>query len=178
MYAIVLTMALAPGSAAPAADLETEIRDLKRSVALLRQEQNDARIDELKMVIRGLRQQITDEKLDELRRDIYALRWEDEVFHGGSMMLPMPLPQTASPNRATVAVEIPAGATFVVNDQQIAVPPVNPTFITPPLEPGKDYFYECKVTVNRDGKPATRSQRVRVRAGEVAHVKYENMEAR
>jgi len=28
MYSIVLAMALAPGSAAPAADLETELRDL------------------------------------------------------------------------------------------------------------------------------------------------------
>lgn len=177
MYGIVLAMVLAPGGAAPAADLETDIRDLKRSVAQLRTEQNDARIDELKLVIRGLRQQITDDKLDELRRDIFALRWEDEFIHGGSMMLPMPLTQTAGPNRATVNVEIPAGATFVVNDQRVAVPPMNPTFVTPPLEPGKDYFYECKVTCNLDGKPATRTKRVRVRAGEVVRVNYENMDA-
>ena len=187
MYAIVLAMTLAPGSAAPAADIETEIRELKRSIAHLREEQNDARIEELKLVIAGLRQHLTDEKLDELRRDVRALHWggafghtrlhwEGAFVHGRGVMLPMP--SGTSVNRATVSVEIPAGATFVVNDQTIAVPAVNPIFVTPPLEAGKDYFYDCKVTVNRDGKPASRTQRVRVRAGETVRINYENMEAR
>jgi uncharacterized protein (TIGR03000 family) len=187
MYAIVLAMTLAPGNAAPAADIETEIRDLKRSIAHLREEQNDARVEELKLVIGGLRQQLTDEKLDELRRDVRALNWgrafgrgrlywEGAFVRGRGVMLPMP--RGTGVNRATVAVDIPAGATFVVNDQTIAVPAVNPIFVTPPLEPDKDYFYDCKVTVNKDGKPATRGQRVRVRAGETVRINYENMEAR
>ena len=176
MYAIVLAMVLAPGNAAPAADIETDIRDLKRSIAQLRAEQNDARIDELKLVIIGLRQQITDEKLDELRRSVRTLRMEEEFGHGGPLTLPMPM--TGEGNRATVAVEIPAGASFVVNDQQIPVPAANPTFVTPPLEPGRDYFYECKVTVNLDGKPVTRTKRVRVHAGEVVRLNYEEMAAR
>src|SRR5689334_2810908 len=132
MYSVVLAMVLAPGNVVPAADIEQEIRDLKRSVAQLRAEQNDARIDELKLVIMGLREKITDEKLDELRRDVHDLWLEEGVVHLRGRVLPMPLaaPLTTSVNRASVAVEIPAGATFVVNDQQIAVPAVNPTFIT------------------------------------------------
>ncbi len=175
MYSVVLAMALAPGSAAPAADIETDIRDLKRSVALLREEQTDTRIEELKLVIMGLRQQLTDEKLDELRRDVRALRLGDEFVPVRRMMY---MPPAIEANRATVAVEIPADASFIVNDQRIPVHPLDPTFVTPPLEPGKDYFYDCKVTVNRDGKPATRTKRVRVRAGEVVRINFENMDAR
>jgi len=176
MYTIVLAMALAPGSAAPAADIYTDISDLKRSIAQLREEQNDARIEELKLVIGGLRQQITDEKLDELRRDIRALRLEEEFVRPGAVVLPMPSIVTTA-NRATLAVEIPAGASFVVNDQQVPVPAVNPTFVTPPLEPGKDYFYDCKVTVNRDGKSVTKTKRVKIHAGEVVRINYEDMQA-
>jgi uncharacterized protein (TIGR03000 family) len=176
MYTIVLAMALAPGSAAPAADIEMDLRDLKRSVAQLREEQTDARVEELKLVIAGLRQQITDEKLDELRRDIRALRRVEEFVPGGAVAFPMPAVVTTA-NRATVAVEIPTGANFVVNDQQVLVPAVNPTFVTPPLEPGRDYFYDCKVTVNRDGKTVTKTKRVKVHAGEAVRINYEDMEA-
>ena len=175
MFSVVLAMVLAPGTAAPAADIETELRDLKRSIAQLRAEQNDTRIEELKLVIAGLRQKITDEKLDELRRDVLTMRGE-EFVRGRRMMYYMPMATEA--NRATVSVEIPGAATFVVNDQQVAVPALDPTFVTPPLEPGKDYFYDCKVTVNRDGKPETRTKRVRVRAGEDVHINYEDMAAR
>ena len=124
MYSVVLAMVLAPGTAAPAADIETELRDLKRSIAQLRAEQNDTRIEELKLVIAGLRQKITDEKLDELRRDVLTMRGE-EFVRGRRMMYYMPMATEA--NRATVSVEIPGAATFVVNDQQVAVPALDPT---------------------------------------------------
>ncbi len=175
MYTIVLAMALAPGNVAPAADIEADIRDLRRSIVQLREDQTDTRIEELKLVIGGLRQQITDEKLDELRRDIRALR-QVEFVPGPAMVLPAPTVVTTA-NRATVAVEIPAGATFVINDQQVPVPAANPTFVTPPLEPGRDYFYDCKVTVNRDGKTVTKTKRVKVHAGETVQINYEDMEA-
>lgn len=179
MYSIVLAMALAPGNAAPAADLETELQDLKRSIAALREEQTQARIDELKLVIVGLRERITDAKLDELRRDVFALRHEHEMFHAHAtrMMYHMPLAEREL-DRATIAVEVPSGASFVVNDKEIAVPAVNPVFVTPRLEPGKDYFYDCKVTVSRDGKNATKTKRVKVRAGELIRINYDDMEAR
>jgi uncharacterized protein (TIGR03000 family) len=81
-------------------------------------------------------------------------------------------------HRATVAVEIPSGATFTINSHEINVPPADSVFVTPPLEPGKDYFYDCKVTVSRDGKNVTKTKRFRVHAGEVVRINYEDMESR
>lgn len=179
MYSIVLAMVLAPGNAAPAADLETEIQDLKRSIAALREEQTQARIDELKLVIAAQRERLTDAKLDELRRDVFALRHEDEMFHAHAarMMYHMPSAEREL-DRATITVEVPSGASFVVNDKEIQVPPVNPVFVTPRLEPGKDFFYDCKVTVSRDGKNVTKTKRIKVRAGELIRINYDDMEAR
>ncbi|MHB1426200.1 MAG: TIGR03000 domain-containing protein [Gemmataceae bacterium] len=190
MYSIVLAMALTPGSAAPAADISDELRELRRSIAVLREEQNESRADELKLVIAGLRQRITDEKLDELRRDILNLRHEEHMFHARAMiqheehmfhvramMMHEPVLERSA-NRATIAVELPVGATFVVNNMEVAVPAMNPIFVSPPLEPGKDYFYDCKVTVKQDGKNVTKTKRVKVRAGELIRINYEEMEAR
>jgi uncharacterized protein (TIGR03000 family) len=177
MYSIVLAMALAPGNAAPAADIDSEIRELRREVAELRKDQAQAEIDELKVVINSLRQRITDDKLDELRRDMFTLRHEEEMVRVHSRAFYMPMPDH-NIHRATVAVEIPAGAAFTVNDHEVHVPAVEPVFVTPPLEPGKDYFYDCKVTVSRDGKNVTKTKRVRVHAGEVVRINYDDMEAR
>jgi uncharacterized protein (TIGR03000 family) len=175
MYSIVMAMALVPGSAAPAGDINDDIRDLKRSVAALREEQTQARVDELKLVIAGLRQRITDDKLDELRRDLIALRHEDAMLHAAVMVH---MPPHHAIDRATIAVEVPADATFIVNDKEVPVPAVSPVFVSPPLQPGKDYFYDCKVTVKRDGKTVTKIKRVKVCAGETVHVNYQEMESR
>lgn len=177
MYSIVLALALAPGNAAPAADIESDLRDLKRTVAELRKEQEQSRIEELKLAIVGLRQQLTDEKLDELRRDIRALQREEERFHAAAVWLAMPAADK-NVSRATIAVEVPADASFVVNNKEIPVPAVNPTFVTPLLQPGKDYYYDCKVTVTKDGKKVTRIKRVKIHAGELVHINFEDMESR
>jgi uncharacterized protein (TIGR03000 family) len=176
MYSIVLAMALAPGNAAPA-DIDTDIRELKRQVAELRKDQAQAEIDELKLVVNSLRQRITDDKLDEIRRDLFIFHREREMFHAHSRAFYMPLADQ-NIHRATVAVEIPAGASFTVNNNEVYVPPVDPVFVTPPLEPGKDYFYDCKVTVTRDGKNVTKTKRVRVHAGELVRINYDDMESR
>lgn len=176
MYSIVLASVLATGGAAPAGDIYADIRDLKKSVEELRVEQNDARIEELKLVIAGLREKITDEKLDEIRRDVRLLQQEEMTYTA----VPLPLPSTRvvpSTARATITVQVPSGATFVVNKKEIPVPAVNPTFFTPPLERGKDYFYDCKVTVEQDGKTVTKIKRVKVHAGEVIQLDYDGMEA-
>ena len=183
MYTIVLAAVLTTGNAAPAADLYEDLRDLKKEVEGLRREQSLSRDEALKLVIAGLRQRITDEKLDELRRDIRDLKEEELTpravhlplhmhhMHGMASLEPIG-------HRAVVSLQVPAGATFYVNDKEVALPTANPTFITPPLEPGRDYFYECKVTVTEDGKAVTRTKRVKVRAGGTVQLKYEEMETR
>jgi uncharacterized protein (TIGR03000 family) len=176
MYSILLATVLATGPATPAADIYEDIRDLKKSVAELRVEQNEARIAELKLIIAGLREKITDEKLDEIRRDVRLLQQRGVVY--GAVPLPLrSLRGAPTGTRATIAVEVPAGATFIVDKKEIPVPAVNPTFVTPPLEPGKDYFYDCKVTVERDGKSVTKVKRVKVHAGEVIRLVYDEMES-
>ena len=180
MYSIVLAMALAPGSAAPA-DIDADIRELRRSIAELRQEQAQTEIDELKQVVHALQRRVTDDKLDEIRRDLFLMQREREMLHHMHSMhsraFYMPFADHNIP-RATVAVEIPAGATFTVNSQDIYVPPMDPVFVTPPLEPGRDYFYDCKVTVTRDGKNVTKTKRVRVHAGELVRINYNDMDSR
>jgi len=178
MYTIVLATVLATGQAAPG-DIYSDIRDLKKSVAELRVEQNDARIDELKLVIAGLRQRITDEKLDEIRRDVRLLQQEEVVYGAVPVPARPVLPTAALPSstRATITVKIPAGATFLVNKQQIAVPRMNSIFVSPPLDPGKDYYYDCKVTCEQDGKTITKIKRVKIHAGEMIRLDYDGMEA-
>ena len=182
MYTIVLAAVLTTGNAAPAADIYEDIRDLKREVEGLRKDQSQFRAEALKLVIAGLRQKLTDEKLDELRRDIRDLKNEEVVVPGGvAGVVPLRMPGVASlepvGNRAVISLQVPAGATFYVNDKEVALLTTNPTFITPPIEPGKDYFYDFKVTVTEDGKAVTRTKRVKVRAGGVVPLNYADMEA-
>ncbi len=179
MYSIVLAMALAPGSAAPA-DIDADIRELRRSIAELRQEQAQTEIDELKQVVNALQRRVTDDKLDEIRRDLFLMQRERDMLqmhamHSRAFYMPF---ADQNIHRATVAVEIPAGATFTVNNHDIYVPPLEPVFVTPPLEPGRDYYYDCKVTVTRDGKNVTKSKRVRVHAGELVRINYNDMDSR
>jgi uncharacterized protein (TIGR03000 family) len=184
MYTIVLAAALTTGNATPGADIYQDIRDLKKEVEELRQGQNQLRDEELKLIIAGLRQKLTDEKLDELRRDILGLR-HGRVIPGVGALLEMGVrPRSGAASlepidqRSVISLQMPPGARLVVNDQDIVARTTNPMFITPPLEPGKDYSYDFKVTVTQDGKAVTRSKRVTVRPGELVRLSYEDMEAR
>jgi uncharacterized protein (TIGR03000 family) len=133
-------------------------------------------MDELKSTISDLRQRLMDEKLDELRRDIWDLRLE-EASHEIPVELPVMPHLGSSEPRGVLRLRLPAGASFVANDKEITLPSPNAAFVTPPLEPGKDYFYDCKVTVTREGKPVTRVKRVTVRAGAVSRLDYAAMES-
>ena len=195
MYTIVLAAVLTTGHAAPAADIYEDIRDLKKGVEELRQGQKEIETEGLKLVIAGLRQKITDEKLDELRRDIRTLQYEEMLpkalggvtpfwlhHHWHGARHPLLMPGTARlesvGHRSVISLQVPAGATFNVNGEEIAMVTTTPTFITPPLEPGRDYFYDFKVTVTQDGKTVTKTKRVTVRAGGLVRVIYDDMEVR
>ena len=180
MYTIVLAAALTTGNAAPGADIYQDIRDIKREVEELRKGQRELEVEGLKLVIAGLRERITDEKLAELRRDIQVLRYED-VVPGAVTAVPLPRASAAGltplVGRTVVSLKVPPGATFYANDQPVTLTSTTPMFITPPLEPGRDYVYDFKVTATEDGKTVTRVKRVTVRAGGLVRVNYEEMEA-
>ncbi len=182
MYTMVLAAVLTTGNAAPGADIYADIRDLKKEVQELKRGQTQLRDDELKLVIASLRQKLTDEKLDELRRDIRTLRYEEMIAGVGVAPLPLPTPRTASlepiGQRTVISMQVPAGATFSVNNMDIPLRTATPVFITPPLEPGRDYFYDVKITAVEDGKTVTRTKRVTIRAGEVVQLNYADMEVR
>jgi uncharacterized protein (TIGR03000 family) len=176
MYTIVLATLLSTGNTAPAADIYEDIRDLKRTVEEIKANQTQFRMEELKSTIADLRQRLMDEKLDELRRDVWDLRLEENGREMAVELPVMPHPSSSEP-RGLLRLRLPAGASFVANDKEITLPSPNASFVTPPLEPGKDYYYDCKVTVNRDGKSVTRVKRVTVRAGAVARLDYDAMES-
>lgn len=189
MYTIVLAAALTTGNTTPGADIYQDIRDLKQEVEELRRGQRRFRDEELKLIIAALRQKITDEKLDELRRDILGLSYDRVIVGPRAALLERGVRPLLSPSagaaslepidqRTVISLQMPAGARLAVNDQDIPVRTATPAFITPPLEPGKDYSYDFKVTTTEDGKTVTRTKRVTVRAGGLVRLNYEDMEAR
>ena len=87
----------------------------------------------------------------------------------------MPWARELLPKRALVVVSLPGGATLYANDQEVSVAGAITSFLTPELEPGKDYYYEFRVKVARAGESVTRTKRIPVRAGSVARLAFEDM---
>ena len=83
--------------------------------------------------------------------------------------------QPASANRARLIVSIPDNASLYVDGKPIqAVAPVR-SFQTPELEQGREYFYEVRAEVMRDGKPVSETRRVTVKAGEVVRTDFRSL---
>ena len=178
MYGMLLATLLTADNAVLSTDIYEDIQELKKSVQEVRQEQSQARVDELQQTITRLRERLLEEKLDELRRDIQALRYEGMGYPRGAW--PVPLMPRALPfsQRALISLQVPAGVLVSVNDREISLPSVNPSFVSPTLEPGRDYFYDFKVTLVQDGKTVVRTKRVTVRPGAIVRLNYEDMEVR
>jgi uncharacterized protein (TIGR03000 family) len=68
-------------------------------------------------------------------------------------------------NRATVQVEVPAGATLWFDGVQTKQTGAMRTFTTPALESGRSYHYDVKARWEQDGKPVERTRRVDVYPG-------------
>jgi uncharacterized protein (TIGR03000 family) len=69
-------------------------------------------------------------------------------------------------NSALLVVRLPADAKLMIDDYVAqSTSPVR-TFITPPLEPGKEFSYELKAEAIRDGHQVSATKRVVVRAGQ------------
>src|SRR5262245_18379136 len=97
---------------------------------------------------------------------------------GGYVMptspMPMPMPEggkkTAAPAPATIVVTLPADAKLTIDDYATTATSGRRTFVSPALDPGKDYVYTLKADVMRDNKPVTVTREARVRAGETTTV--------
>jgi len=71
---------------------------------------------------------------------------------------------------ATIEVSLPADAKLTIDDAPTASTTASRSFRSPPLEPGKTFYYTLKAEVVRDGKTLTKEQRVQVRAGQATPV--------
>jgi len=77
----------------------------------------------------------------------------------------------ASPS-TTVLVRLPADAKVFFDDQPTTSTGPIRVFITPALEPGKDYTYQLKIEVVRGGKTATQTRTITVRAYSTTEVDF------
>jgi uncharacterized protein (TIGR03000 family) len=74
---------------------------------------------------------------------------------------------------ATIVVRLPADATLTVDDSSTRSTGDVRTFISPPLEPGREYTYTLRAVETRDGKKLERKRDVKVRAGQTSEVKID-----
>ena len=176
-----------PGSQGAGSGGQTErsLADLKKEIESLKKEQARRQIEGLKSKIEELRAERTDQKIEELRRTIEQMR---RTPHGGERLLPPPFPrdlhplpsprssppELPSPRQALIRLRVPSGARLFVNGRKLDPAA---TFLTPELDPDKDYDYEFRVKVTHGDKDIVRVKRVNVRAGSVVHVDYEDMVA-
>jgi uncharacterized protein (TIGR03000 family) len=81
-----------------------------------------------------------------------------------------------SPDRATVVVTLPADARLLINGvdgQKFGLAGPVRVFRTPPLEPGKEHYYDFLMTVTRGGKSVESKQTAKLEPGKVARVVFE-----
>jgi uncharacterized protein (TIGR03000 family) len=80
--------------------------------------------------------------------------------------------ERTSPNQAQFVVRLPANARLVV--EGTVIPGSGPirVFVTPPLEPGKEYVYDLAIELDRSGKIIRDQQTVRFQAGKTANVTF------
>jgi uncharacterized protein (TIGR03000 family) len=79
----------------------------------------------------------------------------------------------AAPTTATIVVSLPADAKLSVEDQPTTSKSERRTFVSTPLQSGRQYYYTLKAEINRDGKPVTETRRVIVQAGKETQVKFD-----
>jgi uncharacterized protein (TIGR03000 family) len=79
--------------------------------------------------------------------------------------------------RARVTVHLPADARLFIDDTDCPLTSDTRVFETPPLEPGRSFYYTLKAEVTRDGKPRVASQQVIVEAGKQVTVEFKNLPA-
>jgi uncharacterized protein (TIGR03000 family) len=78
--------------------------------------------------------------------------------------------ESAGPAPATLTVRLPADARLSINQATTQAGAAVRTFETPPLKPGKEYYYTLKAELVRDGQSLTTTERVAVRSGEKKQV--------
>lgn len=92
--------------------------------------------------------------------------------------LPAPAKEVIATHAATVIVNAPRDVRITVNGEETTLTQEEQVFTTPELDPNLNYVYVFKAEAIRDGKPLSRTQRVRVRAGQEARVDFSELSAK
>jgi uncharacterized protein (TIGR03000 family) len=91
--------------------------------------------------------------------------------------LDMPKPKDTKPKDevsapATIVLSLPADAKVAIDGVATTSTSTTRTFVTPELNPAKEFVYVLSAEIVRDGQKLTVSEQVVVRAGEETHVSF------
>jgi len=86
--------------------------------------------------------------------------------------------QSVPADRALIVVRLPATATLTIQSDPTQQTGPERTFLSTPLEPGKNYVYTLEATWNEGGQPRTIVRQLKVRAGQRSEVNFASTEAR
>jgi uncharacterized protein (TIGR03000 family) len=99
-------------------------------------------------------------------------------YGGGMQMMPGTPPEKlkktptekktsqAGPAAATIVVNLPADAKLLFDNEPTTSTGDSRVFVSPTLNPGREYHYTLKAQAVREGKPVTVERVIAVRAGE------------
>lgn len=76
------------------------------------------------------------------------------------------------PRPASIHVTLPANATLTLNGDKTSETGENRWYVTPPLDPGKNYSATIKIHFVRDGNDFSIERKVTLRAGKIKHVNF------
>jgi uncharacterized protein (TIGR03000 family) len=85
----------------------------------------------------------------------------------------MPEEKGETSSQALIVVSLPADAKLTVDGAATSSTSAQRSFVSPPLEQGKEYVYTLKATVVRDGQTLESSKRVSVRPGAESRVQID-----
>src|SRR5262245_55502035 len=83
------------------------------------------------------------------------------------------LPAWEVEGRALIVVKLPEEGQLTIDDSTTKQEGEERTFVTPPLEPGKQFTYTLAVTVKRGDKLLTRKREVVVRSARTSSVDFD-----
>lgn len=83
-----------------------------------------------------------------------------------------------SSTNAKLVIELPANAKLFIDDMPVKVAAGVRTFNTPPLEPGKPYYYMVRIEMSRDGEPISETRRIIVHSGQIARADFKELESK
>jgi uncharacterized protein (TIGR03000 family) len=101
-----------------------------------------------------------------------------ETYYGGgayatdqSNMNQQQMPQEA-PNKALVVLRVPSNAQVFFEGQPTTSQGTVRAYLSPPIDPSKEYSYHVKAQWNQNGRPVTQERQIRVHAGRQARFDF------